>query len=105
MIAFVLFLCYGRVFAQEDDDIPYLSDEDIASIEISLPDDIPENLSKNIQDVVVEEERSGEANEISRLNISQPIYHLLILDRRNSPFNSDIRSADGMMIHLLTLNH
>jgi hypothetical protein len=98
-------LCYGRVFAQEDDDIPYLSDEDIASIEISLPDDIPENLSKNIQDVVVEEERSGEANEISRLNISQPIYHLLILDRRNSPFNSDIRSADGMMIHLLTLNH
>lgn len=97
LAVFLLFLNSVVVFAQEDDDVPYLSDEDIASLEAVLPDDVPEDLR---------EDTSGggkpaaetEKNEISRLNTPRTLYHLLILDRTYSPRNSDIGGTDNMSI-------
>jgi hypothetical protein len=77
----------NMVFAQEDD-VPYLSDEDIEAIEASLPEDVPANLQKDVN--AVADDQAATENEISRLNVSRPIYHLLILDRTYCPLNSDI---------------
>jgi hypothetical protein len=96
VVVVLVFLNSGITFAQEDDDVPYLSDEDIASLEAILPDDIPRNLREDRgsgEPVVV-----VETNEISRLNTSQTLYHLLILDRTYSPRNSDIGGTDNISI-------
>jgi hypothetical protein len=85
------------IFAQ-DDDLPYLSDDDIAAIEIVLPDDIPDILQESVQEVVVEENVNIERNEISRLNSSQTIYHLLILDRTYCPLNADIGDINSIRV-------
>jgi len=102
------------IFAQEaDDNRPYLTDEDIEAIEMVLPFDEPETLGEDqqIAEAPEDEEEAedeteetvviiteGEANEISRLNLSQPIYHLLILDRSYSPRNSDIDGTDNIQV-------
>jgi hypothetical protein len=109
VIVVLLFLNSGRIFAQEDD-VPYLSEEDIASLEAILPDDVPDNLKEDttgrsrepVVEVVVE--TVVEPNEISRLNTSQILYHLLVLDRTNSPRNSDISGIDTTSI-LYKLKH
>jgi hypothetical protein len=82
-----IILSVNMVFAQEDD-VPYLSDEDIAAIELVLPDDIPENLKEGADEIAGNQ--AGTENEIFRLNTPQSIYHLLILDRTYCPLNSDI---------------
>jgi hypothetical protein len=89
LFALTVILCAYPVFAQEDDDVPYLSDEDIAAIEMVLPDDVPEPVR-----VAAELEAEARANEISRLN-SQPLYHLLVLDRSRCAQNSDIGGIDA----------
>jgi hypothetical protein len=86
---FAIILGNNALFA-EDDDVPYLSDEDIAALEMILPDDTPDVLREDAQEVAVEAEGTVERNEISRLNTPRTIYHLLILDRTRCPSNADI---------------
>lgn len=92
----------GALFAQENDNRPYLSDEDIAAIETVLPFDAPENLKDDSQTIARTHEADKEdrhaANEMARLNSSRTLYHLLILDRIHSPLNSDIDGAGGISI-------
>jgi hypothetical protein len=56
---------------------------------------------------VLRSERSGgyqeiaseaETNEMPRLNASQPLYHLLILERLYSPLNSDISDTGALSV-------
>jgi hypothetical protein len=94
---FFLFTGSNIIFAQDDDDdFPYLSDDDIAALEMVLPEDIPELFHKN--ENVVAAEPKTEVNEISRINTSQSIYHLLILDRTYCKLNSDISDLNGIEI-------
>ena len=83
----MILLC-GTILNAQVDDIPYLTDEDIAAIEEVLPDDVPEVIQEKAAGTVVENDR--EKNEIGRLNASQKIFHLLILDRRLCSLNADI---------------
>jgi len=104
--------------SEEEDERPYLTDEDIEAIEMVLPFDEPETLGEDQQIAEAPEDEpqneeneteeteeteeavatEGEANEISRLNASQPIYHLLILDRTYAPRNSDIDGTDNIQV-------
>jgi len=56
--------------------------------------DISNNTAGNIQKPA----SVVKTNEMPRLNASQPIYHLLILDRIYSPLNSDISDTAGISI-------
>jgi len=97
----VLVLSNNIVFAQTNDDIPYLSDDDIYAIELILPDDTPARSQESSKKAEKEKTEKGtaakEANEMPRLNSSWPVYHLLILDRLYSPLNSDIIN-DNLLI-------
>lgn len=94
-----IFLGNNIIFSQEDDDVPYLSDDDIASIEVVLPEDIPADIpAESPKEDVKEAEQKGRDNEMPRLNTSQTIYHLLILDRTSSPSNSDIGDIDNKLV-------
>ena len=96
--AFILFsICfiltgYNIIFAQDSDNVPYLSDSDIIAIETILPEDTSYRVDTP---AVAEGGKAG--NEMSRLNTSHPIYHLLVLDRVYCP-NSDIGDVSGMRI-------
>ena len=80
----IISMINNSIFAQNEDDVPYLSDEDIAAIEMVLPEDIPEEIQEVVNKSRIEQ------NEMSRLSASLPIYHLLIVDRRRCPANADI---------------
>ena len=108
---FVLFLIFiiritsGGIAAQEADDVPYLSDEDIAAIEMILPEDIPEEIQEVVNESRYEPETGRqeqevriEQNEMSRLNASLPIYHLLIVDRRRCPAYADIGGIRNSLV-------
>ena len=90
-VFFILGFC--PVFAQNSDNVPYLSAEDIAAIEMVLPDDYPvsrpEPKAPPVQEI---------KNEITRLNATQPVYHLLILDRARSPLDSDISDLGSIRV-------
>jgi hypothetical protein len=98
----IIILITGSVFAQEEDNVPYLSDDDIAAIELVLPEDIPEEIQQVVrtEPAPVSEPIPGQ-NEMSRLNTFLPIYHLLIVDRRRCPANGDI---GGISPHLVLYN-
>ena len=102
--ALIIFLVLTNnvIFASdEDDDVPYLSDDDIAAIEMTLPDDVPEIIQDIVPEVAVETKdviEKTEKNEISSLNTSQRIYHLLILDRTLCSLNSDIDATNGIKV-------
>jgi len=99
VIALLIIVINNNIlFADDDDNIPYLSDADIAAIEMVLSDDIPENLQERTRVAAVEVNVNNDQNEISRLNTSQTIYHLLILDRTYCSLNSDIGDLDGIRI-------
>jgi hypothetical protein len=93
-----LIFCNSAIFAQEDEDVPYLSDDDIAAIEVVLPEDTPDNAIESSLEVADEEKYAGEANEMSSLNTERPLYHLLILDRRRCPLNSDISDINSITV-------
>ena len=108
LFASFVFMISGGVFAEEyndgdvlneaeyedDDNIPYLDDDDIAAIEMILPEDVPDEYPKTVAE---EEPGNVEENEMPRLNTSQRLYHLLILDRVRSP-NSDIAGLENMEV-------
>jgi len=128
LFAVLVFILNTGIFAQEagderpyiaeeeDDERPYLTEEDIDAIEIALPFDAPETLGEDEEiaeapeeapadvsaDTSVEETvvivTEAEPNEISRLNASQPIFHLLVLDRSYSPRNSDISGTENIKV-------
>jgi hypothetical protein len=91
IIIFCLFFSNNIIFAQEeDDDLPYLTAEDIAAIEMSLPSDVPEYQPSISPEVASETKDDKNKNEISRLNTTRKIYHLLILDRSSCSSDADI---------------
>ena len=95
-IAFIsiLFIFTGYIFAQDDEVVPFLTESDITAIETVLPEDT----DFRFQDEVPALTPGGKTeNEISRLNASHPVYHLLILDRVYCP-NSDIAAAENMQV-------
>ena len=98
VIVILFIVLYNNILFADDDDVPYLSDADIAAIEMVLSDDIPENLQEHAKEVATEVNTNTAQNEISRLNTSQTIYHLLILDRIYCAPNSDITDLDGIRI-------
>jgi hypothetical protein len=95
------------IFAQEDqgDDVPYLSEDDIAAVEITLTEDIPADiLTESPRELAAEPEQKERENEMPRLNTSHSLYHLLILDRKYCPPNSDISGINTNLI-LYTFKH
>ena len=98
MFAILIFVLSNNMIFAQDDDVPYLSDADIAALEMMLPDDIPDIFQESVEDVAVETKKDNDLEEISRLNTSQTIYHLLILDRTYCSLNSDISDLHGIKI-------
>jgi hypothetical protein len=99
---FFMIFCNSIIFAQyyDEDDIPYLTDEDMAALENTEwdtnalePLDMAELETGFFYDAA-----EAKTSEMPRLNASQPVYHLLILDRLYSPLNSDISDTDGISI-------
>jgi len=98
----LIIFCNLAVAAQDydEDDIPYLTDEDMAALgNIEWDTGALEPLDTDELETgfffeAVEEKTS----EMPRLNASQPVYHLLILDRFYSPLNSDISDTGGISI-------
>jgi hypothetical protein len=82
-------LLLNDLFAQnnDSDEMPYLSEDDIKSLEAILPEDIPEKPEQVSQP---NEASKTIQNEISRLNSSAMLYHLLIVDRNSCAPNADI---------------
>ena len=110
---FITAVISSGIFAQDEDEVPYLSDDDIAAMEMVLPDDIPDNLQEAVTESRAEAEKNEKAkeievkkiteneiekNEISRLNTLQTVYHLLILDRTYCHANADIGGLDDIAI-------
>jgi hypothetical protein len=92
-ICFIL-MGYDILFAQNNNDIPYLSDSDIIAIETILPEDTSFEYK---EEPTLSAGGTKTENEMPRLNTSQPIYHLLILDRAYNP-NSDISDTGSMRV-------
>ena len=110
---FITAVISSGIFAQDEDEVPYLSDDDIAAMEMVLPDDIPDNLQEAVTESRAVPEKNEKAkeievkkiteneiekNEISRLNTLQTVYHLLILDRTYCHANADIGGLDDIAI-------
>jgi hypothetical protein len=85
---------YNILFAQDNDDVPYLSESDIAAIETILPEDASYEYK---EEPTLSAVGNQTENEMPRLNTAQPIYHLLVIDRVKCP-NSDISDVDGMKV-------
>jgi len=91
---FIILTGYNILFAQDNDDIPYLSESDIIAIETILPEDASFEYKEEPTLSAVEDKTE---NEMPRLNTTQPIYHLLVLDRVKCP-NSDISDVGGIKV-------
>jgi hypothetical protein len=97
---------YNMLFAQDDDndpslsesdindDIPFLYEADIVALETVLPED---SSFKYKEDPALSAGVGKAENEMPRLNASQPIYHLLVIDRVKCP-NSDISDVGGIKV-------
>ena len=102
MTVLLLIFCNRAIVAQDydEDDIPYLTDEDMAALENTewdmeaLETIVFDDTADDIQELASEVKTS----EMPRLNATQRVYHLLILDRLYSPLNSDISDTDSISI-------
>jgi len=90
-------LCNNLIIAQ-DDDLPYLTDDDIAALEMLLPYDMPELPSSKIAENTAEAKHDQDEKDISRLNTSMRIFHLLVLDRSACSSDADITKIDSANI-------
>jgi hypothetical protein len=104
MIVLTVILCGYTAYAAEDDDVPYLSDDDIAALELTLPEDTPEPARRGEAPAQTAADTKRKAattpaapaiNDLSRLNVSQPLYHLLVVDRTHCALNSDISGIEA----------
>jgi hypothetical protein len=102
-VVVLVIIMNNAIFSQEDD-VPYLSDDDLTAIEITLPGDMPASIAETTAEADDEAEKEVVQNEMARLNTSQTIYHLLVLDRTYSPLNSDLGDTDKISI-LYRLKH
>jgi len=92
-----LALIAGGLAAQEDeDDVPYLTEEDWAAIEVTLPGDLPETRLE--PESPAPPPKAAEANELQRLHPGRSLYHLLVVDRSYCAANADISGIDGKMV-------
>ena len=93
----VMALCASNLLAQDNDndDAPYLSEDDIKSIEATLAEDIPE---RPVQSNQSKEITKTNQNEIERLNSHTKLYHLVILDRSACKPNADIEDINKLNI-------
>jgi len=91
-IALALF-AGGAVFAQEDYDPPFLTDDDITAWETDLEEDTADLAW--IDEVIWEDD--GEGDEVAEV-APYRLFHLLILDRTHSAPGSDILPTEGMEI-------
>jgi len=80
-IVFLALFLHGAPLLAQAGDAPFLSDEDIASIELTLPEDLPERLRESPAPPSAAPVRLREAPP----GQTPPVYHLLILDRRACP--------------------
>ena len=100
----IIFICSTLIFNHAvfaSDDTPYLTEDDVAALEATLPEDLPEILLEIEPYLEYEEIVSNigtEGNEISRLNTSREIYHFIILDRRLCSPNADIIVTENMKV-------
>jgi len=80
-----------HVLPAQDDDAPYLSEDDIRALELVLPMDVPEKPGQ-----INQPKETAEAiqSEIGRLNNQRKLYQLIILDRRNCEPNADVSDVD-----------
>lgn len=95
LIAIAALAGWFPVFAQDTqdaDDAPYLSDDDIAAIEITLPEDVPDSA------VAETNKEEISANEMPRLNGNQQLYHLLVLDRTHCVLYADISGIASQFV-------
>jgi len=91
---FFILTGYNIIFAQDNDDIPYLYEADIIAIETVLPQDTSFEYT---EEPTVSASGNKTENEMPRLNTSQPIYHLLVIDRVKCP-NSDISDVGSIKV-------
>jgi len=100
----IMEFCVYNLFAQNlDDDRPYLSEDDIRSIEMVLSDDVPEQLvqldqSEEPEEFVDEIQNEIVQNEFARLNNQKKIYHLMVLDRKFCDPKVDITDVPEVTI-------
>jgi hypothetical protein len=90
IIALAVLLVFSVNFLpaqNNDDDLPYLSEDDIRALEVVLPDDVPERPGQ-----INQPKETAEAiqSEIGRLNSQRKLYQLIILDRRNCEPNANV---------------
>jgi hypothetical protein len=92
----IYFILMGHdiLFAQDDDSVPYLTDDDIIAVETILPED---DSFEYKEEPTLSIGGNKTENEMPRLNTSQPIYHLLVIDRVNCP-NSDISDVGSINV-------
>jgi len=88
-----IFTGYNILFAQDDGDVPFLTEADIIAIETILPEDTSFEYK---EEPTLSAGGNKTENEMPRLNTSQPVYHLLVLDRVFAP-NSDISDAGRVL--------
>jgi len=91
---FIILSGYSMLFAQDDEDIPFLYEADIVALETTLPEDASFEYKEEPTFSAV---GNKTGNEMPRLNTSQPVYHLLVLDRVKCP-NSDISDVGSIKV-------
>ena len=79
----------------QDDDLPYLSEDDIKALEVVLPSDVPDKPGQ-----ISQPNETSEAiqSEIGRLNSQRKLYQLIVLDRRNCAPNADVSDVSQAKI-------
>ncbi|MCL2139120.1 MAG: hypothetical protein FWH41_06270 [Treponema sp.] len=110
---FLAFLFNVNIFAQEiiDDNVPYLSEDDIEAVEtIILEGDMLSESEESTDDFSHDKIHEGEMGCITieedfeiiddetQEKAVQDIYHLLVLDRIYSPLYSDMRVASDISV-------
>jgi len=74
-----------------EDDLPYLSEDDIKALEVVLPSDVPDKPGQ-----ISQPKETSEAiqSEMGRLNSQRKLYQLIVLDRRNCERNADVSDVN-----------
>jgi len=88
LLALAVMLVFSVNFLPaQDDDLPYLSEDDIKALELVLPIDVPDKPGQ-----INQPGETAEAiqSEIGRLNNQRKLYQLIILDRMNCEPDADI---------------
>jgi hypothetical protein len=97
IIALAVLLVFSVNFLpaqNNDDDLPYLSEEDIRALEVVLPDDVPERPGQFNQPKETAEAIQSEIGRLNSQRNQKKLYQLIILDRRNCEPNADVSDVN-----------